>query len=88
MKKSLTTSALTLIGFTALAMPAIAASEGTIAMDTNGDGVITLDEMTAVFPDVTTENFIDADDNGDGLLDDAEIVAAQEKGLIPTSTDG
>lgn len=72
------------LGLGFLANSAIAASE----VDANGDGLMTIDEVQAVFPDVTADAFAEADANDDGALDDAEMVAGQEQGLIPAATDG
>lgn len=73
------------LGMGFLANSALAASE---EVDANGDGMMTIDEVQAVFPDVTAEAFAEADANNDGALDDEEMVAGQEQGLIPASTDG
>lgn len=56
-------------------------------IDTNEDGMITLDEVIAVYPDVTEEAFTQADTNGDGVLDADELAAAQEAGILPMSDD-
>ncbi len=72
------------LGLGFLANSAIAATE----IDANGDGMMTIDEVQAVFPDVSTEAFAEVDTNDDGALDDAEMVAGQEQGLIPAATDG
>ena len=77
-----------LIGMGLMANSAIAASDGMNEIDTNGDGLMTIDEIQAVFPDMNAETFSQIDANGDGAVDDAEMVAAQEQGLIPASTDG
>ncbi len=53
--------------------------------DANGDGVLTIDEVQAVYPEVTVEIFSAMDVNADGTLDDTEVVAAQEAGLMPPS---
>ncbi|RKF16993.1 EF-hand domain-containing protein [Roseovarius spongiae] len=74
------------IGLGALAQAAVAQSATEI--DANGDGLMTLEEVQAVFPDVTADAFSQADANGDGALDDSEMAAGQEQGLIPASTDG
>lgn len=74
----------TLLGFGLAASTAIAASE----IDTNGDGLMTIGEVQAVFPDVSADAFAEADINDDGALDDAEMVAGQEQGLLPVATDG
>ncbi|MDF1669035.1 MAG: EF-hand domain-containing protein [Roseovarius sp.] len=72
------------LGLGFLANSAIAATE----IDANGDGMMTIDEVQAVFPDVSIEAFAEVDTNDDGALDDAEMVAGQEQGLIPAATDG
>lgn len=53
------------------------------AADTNGDGVLTIDEVQAVMPDITAETFNAMDSNADGALDANEVEAAQEAGLMP-----
>ena len=55
------------------------------AMDTNGDGLLTMDEVQASYPEVTADQFSQVDINGDGAVDDAELTAAQEAGLMPAS---
>ena len=52
--------------------------------DANGDGVLTIDEMQAVMPDITAESFSQMDTNADGALDSAEVKAAQTAGLMPS----
>ena len=60
-----------------------AASAATSA-DANGDGVLTIDEVQAVMPEITAESFSAMDTNADGTLDAAEIEAAQSAGLMPS----
>ena len=76
-----------LIGMGLMANAAIAAGEGVTEIDTNGDGLMTIDEIQAAYPDMDAETFSQIDANGDGAVDDAEMVAAQEQGLMP-ATDG
>ncbi len=64
-----------------------AAANAQTTIDANGDGKVTYDEMVAVYPDVTEDQFIAADTNDDGLLDEAEMAAAQEAGTLPMSDD-
>ncbi|MFK7745412.1 MAG: hypothetical protein AB8B47_10180 [Roseobacter sp.] len=52
--------------------------------DTNGDGLLSIDEVQAVMPDITAEAFSTMDLNADGALDAAEIEAAKDAGLMPT----
>jgi hypothetical protein len=53
--------------------------------DTNGDGVLTIEEVQAVMPEVGTDEFSVMDANDDGVLDVDEIAIAQEAGLLPPS---
>ena len=73
------TTLISLLAAAALSAPAFAATEA----DTNADGVLTIDEVQAAFPEVTAETFSAMDVNADGALDDDEVVAAQSAGLIP-----
>jgi Ca2+-binding EF-hand superfamily protein len=56
-------------------------------MDTDGDGMFSFNEMLAAFPTLTEETFISIDANADGTVDEAELLAAQESGLVP-ATEG
>ncbi|HBS50363.1 MAG TPA: hypothetical protein DEA05_09915 [Rhodobacteraceae bacterium] len=61
---------------------------GTVAMastdlDTDGDGAVTWEEVQAGHPEVTEEQFIAMDANGDGALDADELAAAREGGQLP-----
>ncbi len=51
--------------------------------DANGDGLLTIDEVQAVMPEVTAESFTAMDLNADGTLDAAEVEAAREAGQMP-----
>lgn len=57
-------------------------------IDTDGDGMISFEEMLAVMPSITEETFLSVDDNGDGMVDETELAAAQEAGVIPTDIQG
>lgn len=54
-------------------------------MDANGDGMVTLDEVQAMYPEIAAETFTAADANADGTLDAEELAAAEEAGLMPMS---
>ncbi|MEO0936877.1 MAG: hypothetical protein AAFY38_01850 [Pseudomonadota bacterium] len=82
MKTSLSIAALTLI-----TVPALAMGAGTAEIDANGDGVLTIDEVQAVYPEVSTDSFLAMDLDASGALDESEVVAAQEAGMMP-SEDG
>ena len=75
MKTYLATTAIIL----GLAVPALAATKA----DTNGDGLLTLDEVQTAYPDVTADAFVTMDVNADGALDEDEVAAAQDAGQMP-----
>ena len=62
----------------AMSVPAIA-----LAMDADGDGMVSPEEFQAVMPDAPEGTFETLDADGDGLLSEAEVAAGQEAGIIP-----
>lgn len=74
----------TLTVMAALSGPAIALAQNASDLDGNGDGVLTIDEVQAVYPEVTADMFTAMDTNADGALDGDEVAAAQAAGLIPS----
>jgi len=76
-------SQLTAIAVSALCLPAYAMGQAAAEVDANGDGLLSVSEVQAVYPDVTAETFSAMDLNADGALDDAEVIAAQEAGVMP-----
>lgn len=80
---------LTALTLSSLCVPAFAMGAGAAELDANGDGLLSVSEVQAVYPDVTVEQYSAMDLNADGALDDAEISAAQEAGVMPAApTDG
>lgn len=79
---------MTFAALTALCLPAYAMGAGVAELDSNGDGLLSVTEVQAVYPDVTAEQFSAMDLNADGALDDAEVQSAQEAGMMPTSQEG
>lgn len=80
---------LTTLALSSLCVPAFAMGAGAAELDANGDGLLSVSEVQAVYPDVTAEQFSVMDLNADGALDDSEIVAAQEAGIMPqTPSEG
>lgn len=59
------------------------AQEADPNIDVNGDGFYSFPEVSTVYTDITEETFTAMDSTGDGLLDMAEVMAAQEAGLMP-----
>ena len=66
----------------AIAMPvtAMAAME---TMDADGDGMVTMSEFTDAMPAMGAEVFAEIDTNADGALDEDELQAAMEAGILP-----
>lgn len=52
-------------------------------LDANGDGMVTLDEFQSMYSEAPEGAFIAIDTNADGTLDDEELAAATEAGLMP-----
>jgi hypothetical protein len=50
--------------------------------DTDGNGTYSMEELKAAYPDLTEEVFIQIDTSGDGEVDDAELEAARDAGLL------
>ena len=76
MNKSLIALALTfgLVGF--------AANAQTVVTDTDGNGVFSIEELTAAYPDMTPDLYKQIDVDGSGAVDADELQAAREAGLI------
>lgn len=53
-------------------------------IDTDGDGVLSYNELLAAHPALTEEGFIAIDTNADGAVDGDELKMAVEAGLIPS----
>lgn len=69
----------------ALCLPAFAMGAGVADLDANGDGLLSIAEVQAVYPDVTADQFVAMDTNADGALEEAEVQAASDAGLMPAS---
>lgn len=61
---------------------AAAAQEADPNIDVNGDGFYSFPELGTVLPDLTDADFTAMDTTGDGLLDMAEVMAAEEAGML------
>jgi hypothetical protein len=86
---------LTALTLATLGLPAFAMGSGGTDVDANGDGLLSVSEVQAVYPEITAETFSTMDLNGDGALDATEVEAATEAGMMPeapadeaTSADG
>jgi len=79
---------MTAVALTALIMPAYAMAAGVAELDVNGDGILSVAEVQTIYPDVTNDQFSAMDLNADGALDEGEVLAAQEAGMMPTPNEG
>lgn len=52
-------------------------------MDTNGDGVFSMEELVVAYPDMTEETFTAIDADADGSVTEAELAAATDAGTLP-----
>ena len=70
-----------------LAVPSFVFASESVEADSNGDGMLSVNEVQTVYPKVTAQQFSIMDINADGALDDAEVEGATEAGLLPTATE-
>ena len=63
---------------------AIAFSAGamTAELDTDGDGLASITELQGVYPEVTDDLFVTIDMDGDGFVNDEELVAAIDSEIL------
>ena len=50
--------------------------------DSNGDEVITFEEISAIIPGISRMVFFEIDSNGDGVIDETEFDVGVDLGLI------
>lgn len=74
-----------LIALGLITLPAAAFAADYVSADGNGDGMLSLEEVQAILPEVTTDTFIAVDADGDGLLNADELAVAQTEGLMPAA---
>ncbi len=67
----------------ALAVTATLAAADMAQLDTDGDGLVSFEEMVAAVPTVSEETFTTIDTNLDGALDAGEYAAAEAAGTLP-----
>jgi len=56
------------VALSAITLPLLVHAQSAAEMDTNGDGMLSVEEVQAAYPDVTGGTFIAIDANGDGRL--------------------
>ncbi|MEM9844824.1 MAG: EF-hand domain-containing protein [Pseudomonadota bacterium] len=54
-----------------------------LAMDSDGDGLVSAAEFEAAMPDAPSGTFEQLDVDGDGALNSAEVAAGRDAGIIP-----
>lgn len=59
------------------------ANAQTVVNDADGNGVFSMEELVAAYPDLTEDQFKAADANADGSVDAEELAAAIQAGHIP-----
>ena len=52
-------------------------------IDSDGDNMLSMDELKAAYPDMTEDQFGDADTDADGMINEEELANARTAGLIP-----
>lgn len=73
-------TALAAAAITVLAGPAFAIQT---EIDLDGDGTYSLTEVQTAMPEMSQDDFLVLDANGDGLLDADEVAAAIAAGFLP-----
>jgi hypothetical protein len=72
-----------LIAASLITLPVAAFAADYMAADANQDGMLSLEEVQAILPEVTTDTFMAVDADGDGLINADELAVAQTEGLMP-----
>jgi hypothetical protein len=73
-------------GFALSAVVAHAADDTFTAVDTNGDGALTKEEVAVAMPETTDDAFNAADIDRDGSLSEDEFLAALYDGVLKTNS--
>ena len=69
-----------------LTLAALTISTAAFAMsdaDANGDKLLTIDEMKATYPEISEDQFMQADANSDGVINAQELSDATQAGVLP-----
>ncbi len=54
-------------------------------LDTDGDGMMSYDELLVAYPDLTEETYGEIDTDDDGAVSADELTAAVEAGTVPAA---
>lgn len=77
MKRMMMTAIVALAG---ASLPMMASAMGA---DADGNGVLTMEEVKAIYPEITESVFGELDVDDDGVLSEAEYQAAVSAGILP-----
>ena len=67
----------------ALWLLAVPLAQAATELDRDGDGQLSFEEVQRLYPDIDARTFLAMDLDADGALDDDEVVAARQAGLMP-----
>lgn len=70
----------------ALTLTALTFATASFAMsdaDANGDKLLTIDEVKAAYPEISEDQFSEADIDKDGALSETELADAVAAGVLP-----
>lgn len=65
-----------------VAVSAVQAHAETAVEDADGNGSYSMEEMTAAFPDMTEDQFVEIDADASGDVSEEELAAAMEGGVL------
>ncbi|KRS15850.1 hypothetical protein [Roseovarius indicus] len=65
-----------------LAVAAVQTHAETMVEDTDGNGAYSMDEMTAAYPELTEDDFVEIDTDASGDISTEELTLATESGLL------
>ncbi|KZY46935.1 hypothetical protein A3731_08720 [Roseovarius sp. HI0049] len=65
-----------------VAVSAVQAHAETAVEDADGNGSYSMDEMTAAFPELTEDQFVEIDTDASGDVSEEELAAAMESGVL------
>ncbi|MGP6088349.1 hypothetical protein [Antarctobacter jejuensis] len=83
------TTLITTAALAAFTLPAFAqeAQTGPV-LDADADGFVTIEEVQAVYPEVSEDVYSAADKDADGMLNADEVAMARAEGLLPADEEG
>ncbi|UYV38796.1 EF-hand domain-containing protein [Rhodobacteraceae bacterium D3-12] len=74
--------AIVLLGASALVASFAVAAVAATPEDVDGNGVFSMEEMVAAYPGLTEDQFLEIDLDESGDIDEGELIAAIEEGVL------